>query len=309
MLIKNRKAPEGAYQHIYKITADSGVLFYRIVDHLVYYTIESVMSRRYNIPIIVACQMFNHTHKLSVPVDLEQMVACESNINIAFTREYNQETGRKGRLFKRPFGSAAKRTDKDKRSALIYILNNPVEKRLVRQAKEDRWTFLAYFEKSYPFSEKPVLSRARWALRDAMKVVEHEFRCGRYLRYKLLYQLFDKLTPTEREQLTDYIIQTYFYFDRDLCYSLFGDCDKMMYAVDNTKGKEFDVGEVFDPASDMQLCEMCRIADKYKMLGPGLPLMQLPENKKKGVANYLRMHTSASNTQISRFLHLDVCEQ
>jgi hypothetical protein len=299
-----RKAPEGAWQHIYKITADSGVLFYRTVDHLVYYTIESVMSRRYNIPVVVACHMFNHTHKLSAPVDLTQMISCESNINIAFVKEYNKETGRRGRLFKGPFGSAPKRVDKDKRSALIYILNNPVEKHLCQHAAEDRWTFLAYFEKDYPFSPKPVLSRARWALRNAMKEVNHEFCCGRYLRYSMLYRLFAELNPIEQEQLADYIIQTYFYFDRELCYEVFGGRPKLLSAVENSKGKEFDVGEVFDPISDIPVKEMCGIADQYKLLGPGLPLLNLPDKRRKALAEYLRRHTHANDIQVSRFLHL-----
>lgn len=298
-----RKAPKGAFQHIYKIMIDSGVVFYRTVDHLVYYTIESVMSRRYNVPVLVACHMFNHTHKLSAPVDLEQMIACESNINIAFTREYNKETGRKGRLFRGPFGSAPKRSDKDKRSALIYILNNPVEKCLSKHSGEYRWSFLAYFEKRYPFSETPVLSKARWALRNAMRVVEHEFICGRYLRYKLLHRLFAGLDQQEQEQLTDYIIQLYFYFDRELCYSLFEGCDRMMSSVDETTGKEFDVGEVFEPFSDIPIQEMCGIAEQYHLLGPGLPLLHLPEKRMKGLAVYLQEHSSASDVQIRRFLH------
>ena len=78
-------------------------------------------------------------------------------------------------------------------------MNNPVEKHLSTKAIQDRWTFLAYYDKEYPFSEKPELSGARWALRDAMKVVEHEYKCGRYLRYTLLYRLFEKLNPLEKE--------------------------------------------------------------------------------------------------------------
>lgn len=304
-MMKNdkRRVPSDSFQHIFKITADSGVLFYRTVDHLVYYTIESVMCRRYKVPVVVGCHMFTHTHKVAVPLDPAQMAACESNINIAFTREYNKEVGRTGRLFKRPYGSAPKRSDRDKRSVMIYVLNNPVEKKLCTSAIQDRWTFLAYFEREYPFSERPVLRRCRWALRNAMTEVEMEFKCGRYLKYAMLHRLFAGLNPTEREQLTDYIIQLYFYFDRDACYQLFGSLEKMIQATDYSVGKEFDVGEVFESFSDTPFREMCQIVAKYRLLEPGLPLLHLPVNRLRSLALYLRQHTTATETLVARFLH------
>ena len=298
-----RNVTEHALQHVYKICSDGGVVFYRTVDHLVYFTIESVMSMRYKIPVLARCQMFNHTHKLCAPSDQQQLAACESNINIAFTREYNKEYGRKGRLFRGPFGSAPKWSDKDRRSALLYILNNPVEKKLCRRAVEDRWTFLAFYQQDYPFSKKPVLSKARWALRDAMKAVESEYRGGRYLRYALLNRLFGTLTGEEQEQLTDYIIQLYFNFDRDACRQLFGSLQQMTDAADVSKGKEFDVGEVFDPSSDVPYREMEKIALHYNVSGPGL--FKLSERRRARLAAYFRQHTMASEEQIARFLHLE----
>lgn len=298
---KKRNVSTQSFQHVYKISVDGGVVFYRTVDHLVYYTIESVMSMRYRIPVLVRCQMFNHTHKLCAPVDPQQLAACESNINIAFTREYNKEYGRTGRLFRGPFGSAPKWTDKDRKSALLYILNNPVEKKLCRRAVEDRWTFLAYYQLDYPFSEKPVLSKARWALRNAMKVVESEYRGGRYLRYALLNRLFGTLTGEEQEQLTDYIIQLYFRFDRGACCQLFESLQQMAEAADVSKGKEFDVGEEFDPTSDVPYREMGRIALRYNVSGPGL--FNLSDRRRERLAAYFRQHTMASEEQIARYLH------
>lgn len=298
-----RNVTEHALQHVYKICSDGGVVFYRTVDHLVYYTIESVMSMRYKIPVLARCQMFNHTHKLCAPFDQRQLAACESNINIAFTREYNREYGRKGRLFRGPFGSAPKWSDKDRRSALLYILNNPVEKKLCQRAIEDRWTFLAYYQQDYPFSKKPVLSKARWALRDAMKVVESEFKGGRYLRYALLNRLFGTLTSEEQEQLTDYIIRLYFSFDREACCQLFESLHQMVAAADASKGKEFDVGEEFDPSSDVPYREMGQIAERYHVQGPGL--FKLPDNRRKKIAAYFRRRTMASEEQIARYLHVE----
>ena len=60
-----------------------------------------------------------------------------------------------------------------------------------------------------------------------MKIVESEFKGGRYLRYALLNRLFETLIPEEQEQLTDYIIQLYFCFDREACCQLFESLQQM----------------------------------------------------------------------------------
>ena len=267
-----RKVPEGSLQHIYKITSDGGVLFYRTIDHLVYYSIQSVMARRHNFPVLATCHMFTHTHDLCAPVDPAQIARYEQDVNSIFTREFNRETGRRGQLFRKPFGSAAERSDKDKRSALVYILNNPVEKRLCRCAVEDRWTFLAYYEREYPFSSKPVLKKCRWVLRDAIRMVDQEYRAGRYLKYALLHRLF-------------------------------GSWEQMTVAADASKGKEYHVGEVFDPYSDIPYREMISIASRSGLLASGLPLLRLEKARRDKLADYLHQHTRASDTQIAKFLH------
>ena len=298
-----RKVPEGSLLHIYKITVDGGVLFYRTIDHLVYYTIQSVMARRHNLSVLVSCHMFTHTHDLCAPVDPAQIARYEQDVNSVFAREYNRETGRKGQLFKKPFGSAAERGDKDKRSALVYILNNPVEKKLCRHSDENRWTFLAYYEREFPFSCKPVLKECRWALRDAIRMVDQEYRAGRYLKYALLHKLFSGLNSAEKEILTDFILQRYFYFDKEACYSLFDSWEQMKDAADASKGKEFNVGEVFDPSSDIPYREMVSITERYGLLSSGLPLLRMQEVRRDKVADYLRRHTQASDMQIAKFLH------
>ncbi len=301
--MKNRKVLNGSLQHIYKTTADGGVLFYHTIDHLVCFTIQSVMARRHNLPVLCACHMFTHTHELAAPVDPLHLVSYEHDVNLLHAREWNRESGRTGRLYRGPFGSAPKRSDKDKRSCVVYILNNPVEKRLCARAVEDRWNFLAYYEKEYPFSERPVLRYCRWALRNAMHEVSQECRAGRYLKYALLYRLFSQLNRTEQEQLTDYIIQRYFYFDREACYQLFGNGANMVAAADVSKGKEFDVGESFDPYSDVPYREMSQLAARHGLLGQGKPLLLLPEERREKLSRYLQMNTSASELQVARFLH------
>lgn len=279
------------------------MLFYRVADHLVYFTVESVIARRHNLPIQASCHMFTHTHDMVAAADPSQLIAFEHDLNIIFTREYNEETGRKGRLFEGPFGSAAKCSEKDKRSALIYIFNNPVEKKLVRRAIDDRWTFLAYYDNAFPFSSKPMLSQCRWALRNAMKEVDIEYRCGRYLGYAILRRMFEGLNEEERWQLTDYIIHRYFYLDVKGSSKLFNDLSGMVKTVEETKGKEFEVGEEIDKWSDVPYREMCIAAGRAGLLRPGFPLWNMTASKIEEIGRKLQSKTGATDLQVAKFLH------
>ena len=188
---------------------------------------------------------------------------------------------------------------------MVYIFNNPVEKKLFRRAQEDRWNFLAYYEKDFPFSKRPFIRYSRKQLVDAIHLVEHEFRAGRYLGYKMLHRVFAELNAVEREQLTDFIIQLYFFFDRRACEDLFGSIPQMIKATELTTGKEFDVGEEIDPYSDIPYREMCAIVEKHGMMGAGMPFLHLPEERQMRLASYLAQHTGATDWQVARFLHLD----
>lgn len=300
-----RKTAQDALYHVYKITRDRGVLFYRPDDHIVYFTMQSVLSRRYRLRVLGTSHMYTHVHEGAFPEDLVQLSEYEHDLSSIFAKEYNREVGRSGSLFERPYGSAPKRSDKERRSCMVYIFNNPVEKKLVRRAQEDRWNFLAYYEKEFPFSKRPIIRYSRKQLVDAIHLVEHEFRAGRYLGYKMLHRVFAELNAAEREQLTDFIIQLYFFFDRRACEDLFGSIPQMIKATELTTGKEFDVGEEFDPYSDIPYHEMCALVEKHGMMGAGVPFLHLPEERQMRLASYLAQHTNATAWQVERFLHLE----
>lgn len=247
--------------------------------------------------------MFTHTHDMVAAADPTQLIAFERDLNRIYTQEYNEETGRQGRLFENPFGSAAKSSEKDKRSSLIYIFNNPVEKKLVRHAIEDRWTFLAYYDNAFPFSARPMLSQCRWALRNALKEVDVEYRCGRYLGYAILRRLFEGLNDEERWQLTDYIIHRYFYLDVKGSSKLFSGLSNMVKAVDLTKGREFEVKEEHDKWSDVPYREMCVAAGRAGLLRPGFPLWNLSASRIDEIGRNLQSKTGASDLQVAKFLH------
>ena len=299
-----RMAFGSAIQHIYKRTVDKGVLFYRLEDRLVYYTITAVKARRHRVVMLAMSLMYTHIHRAVRSVDALQLAMFERDVDSTFAKERNREAGRTGPVFDSPYGRSSKRNEKEIRTCLIYIFNNPKEKRLCRRAEEDRWNFLAYYDRKYPFSRRPVLSRERQCLRNALKEVEHESAAGRYLRYSLIHKLLAPLSPDEREVLTDHIIQVYFPFDRETCVSMFDSLEDMLHAPDVVTGSEFDVGEEYESHSDVPYRAMCSIAENYGLLKPGMPLLSLPPERLQKLKQYLMSRTMAPEWQVARFLHL-----
>ena len=301
--MKNRKFYPGAWHHVYVITRDAGVLFYRITDRLSLYTILAVFAVRFRISVLGVSIMFTHLHLMLKALDLTQLRSFMQQVLSTFSRVVNEDRCLCGALFKRPFGSAPKSTDKEKRSSLIYLYNNPVEKKLCQHAVEDRWTFLAYARGSFPFSSKLVKRNVRYALRTACDFVDREQMAGRYLRPARLRSLFEPLSRAEQEQLTDYIIQRYAFIDHEAAVNLFQSLDDLLLATDASSGKEFEVGEVFDPQSDIAYREMCSLAARSGLF-KDWKLLHLPEEERRTWARRFRQSTSASERQIEKFLHL-----
>lgn len=52
MIMKNKSFPSGAWHHVYSITQDGGVLFYRITDRLCFFTVLAIYAFRYNIIVL-----------------------------------------------------------------------------------------------------------------------------------------------------------------------------------------------------------------------------------------------------------------
>lgn len=305
--MKNRKFYPGAWHHVYVITRDAGVLFYRITDRLSLYTILAVFAVRFRISVLGVSIMFTHLHLMLKALDLTQLRSFMQQVLSTFSRVVNEDRCLCGTLFKRPFGSAPKSTDKEKRSSLIYLYNNPVEKKLCQHAVEDRWTFLAYARGPFPFSSKLVKRNVRYALRTACDFVDREQMAGRYLRPARLRSLFEPLSRAEQEQLTDYIIQRYAFIDHEAAVHLFQCLDDLLLATDASSGKEFEVGEVFDPQSDIAYREMCSLAARSGLF-KDWKLLHLPEEERRAWARRFRQSTSASERQIEKFLHLTPSE-
>lgn len=302
--MKSRKSKfrAGILQHTYKITKDFGILFYRIEDRLMMFTIQSVMARKHNIRVVAASYMFTHMHEGTVAADKSQLDAFERDCMNTYVKAYNNDVGRDGRLFKTPYGFSLKVSDKERRHCCLYILNNHVEKKLVKSAIHSRWDFLAYYHNPNPFSEPLVKRKASYYLREACSIVDHEYDAGRYLRSALLRGMMRKINKdTEKEQLIDYIITKYMFIDFDYCINLFGSFDELILAADSVTGYDYDIDEKFNRYPDTPYAEMIPLAEKDGLLGKDMMIYKLSESELEKYAIKYRRLTAASEHHINSF--------
>ena len=207
--MKRRKFFKDILTHCYQRSADDGVLFYSYSDHLVHFTLFCTLARKHGIQVLSLCQMPDHIHDSVRAKSKAALGNFKREINTCFSRQWNDRCLTKGPVLRGRYGWAQKFGDKKGRTNLIYVGNNPVERRLVGKAEEYRWNFLAYASSNHPFSEKLVIRDARWPLQKAVKEVKAHFKAGWPLNYAQLDRIFKPLTRQEGLQLTDFIITTY----------------------------------------------------------------------------------------------------
>jgi REP element-mobilizing transposase RayT len=301
---KRRKFYRGVVNHIYQRTIDGFQLFYTLEDCLVFFTIFSVCARSAEIQVLELCLMHNHTHILVKTETLQELVRFVDHFSAWFVQEYNSYVGRTGKLFSKSFGSAPKWDEKKLRSAIIYVGNNPVEKKFCKRALDCRWNFLAYRNNLYPFSDKLVKRNASYYMKQAFQEVNSMVRLNLPLKYAQLNRIFQKLTEAEREQLVDYIISSYSPINYEELESHFKSYDSMLLAMESTTGYDYDIQESRDDFSLKAFNEMMAYIKT-----------KLPKSRVRTITTYtleekialfkeLQANTSASIHQICSFLHI-----
>lgn len=307
-MYKKRKFIPGECMHIYQREVKGYNIFYDLEDFLVFYMIFSSTARQYGVKVLMLCLMPNHVHILLSADNLENIsrfIMCYTSI---FVREYNGDLGRKGQLFHKSFGSAPKKGGKSIRSTIVYIGNNPVEKDLSSVAEDYRWNFLKYVKRRIDGVRVPVRSVSE-RLGKCFKVIEGVAARMAYLNYRQLRRLMERLDTKEREQLSDYILMTFYPFDTDALMGFYDSYGDMLNAMHSTAGKEFDIKEQYYPESDIAYRNMTEVLKRDfcdTFLGRIRMVTVLPFESKFKIARHLLAKTSASIYQISRFLHLPV---
>lgn len=302
MKYRKRRFYSGECLHVYQRTVSGFNIFYDREDFIVFYTVFSVMSHLYNVCVMELCLMIDHIHVLLSADSLEDISSFVRHYSSQYVLEYNHSVGRHGPLFHKSFGSAPKKGSKKIRSTIVYIGNNPVEKRLCNFAPEYRWNFLAYISDANPFSVAVPMSRCRCSLRKAMTEVKCCRQANRYLTYGQLRRMFYGLKKDERELLTDYIIRQYWPFDTDVLLSFYENCADMFHAMKSTSGADHDIHEMYYPDPDSAFRDMIRVVRNEYQIEPVRSVTVLPLEAKLEIARMLRLKTSASKWQIEKFL-------
>ena len=207
-------------------------------------------------------------------------------------------------MFCEQFGSAPKKTDKYVRTNLIYVDNNPVERKLCSKAEDYRWNFLAYASDMWPFSEPGIKRHYSGTMKMAVAMVIARHRCGKYMTLDMLQNAFAKLSRKECNQLTDFIINTYSVIDYAESITRFGTYESMLTAIHSTTGSEYDLKEQFNGKRDDVYAKLTSILLKQGLVNEIHEVVSLPVERKKYLQRYLTGKTLATNNQIACFLHL-----
>ena len=302
---KKRKFYNGVVNHIYQKAQSGFNLFYCDEDRLIFYTIFSVCAKEASdISVLGLCLMYDHFHCLIIADKMEAMSAFMNHCTSWFAKLFNESVGRNGRLFRKNYGSAPKWGAKKVHSAIAYLFNNPVEKLLCNKAEEYRWSFLPYCKDCNPFSEHTPFRNASSALRRAKKEVQWKYSLNEPLNYQELTRFKINFSPSEWEELMDWIIVTYNPFDHNTLISYYDSYDDMLIAINSNTGGEFDLKEEFNAFSDLAYAEML---EYFRQFMPDVAIRQLimwPDERKWNMFYELKNRTSATDRQICKFLHL-----
>lgn len=291
-----------AIHHIYTISEDGGIIFYSEFDYLVFFTILCTSARRYGVTIVSVCIMRNHVHLGVIAEDKVIITRFMKSIIGTFVKEYNSRNGSYTLKFKRSFGIAGKNGEKEKRTCIIYIANNGVDKKGSSSTIEYKWNFLKYIDNPHPYSEKVVIRRMTPRMSSAMSAIRTCFNNGHIIRYSFFENVYRNLSVLEKKQIKDYIISTYNVIDYKAAIALFNTAEKMLTAMEASTGKEFDVGEEYVYEDYRHYDSLVSIACKNKLIGPSGQLVCTRESI-AAVSRLFHYNTYASELEINRFLH------
>ena len=299
----NKKILTGEVMHVYQRAIHGFNVFYTQNDYLVFYTIFSIFVKRFNIVVLSMCIMVDHFHALLICQSRSDLSKFVSAVTSLYARMFNRTVERKGQLFDKSFGCAPKISDKKVRSVIPYVFNNPVERGICSDPMDYRWNFLAYLSSDHPFSERLALCNASKALKRSVSEVSACFTNGLWLNHNQISRLYRPLSPKEQAQLTDYIVQTYFPFDKQKLLSYYKSLEMMNLSIVSTTGAEYDIKEDSERFSDKLYIDMERYMIDELSLYPK-SVLAFPTDKKIEIANRIAAKTMARNRQIAKYLHL-----
>lgn len=298
-----RKAPiryiPDAIQHIYHRAQDKGVIFYIDEDRIVYYTTAAAVKRKYDLTIYASSLMFTHVHHSVKCRSLRILRKFLQDLDSIFARAYNKEHKREGQLFCNQPGISQKASWKAKKSNIIYVFNNHVEKKICTSAVQERWSLLAYAMSEHPFSA-PIVSPSASLIR-AIHLVDRRVSSNLPLKYRDLHKILPSLDNIEKEQFFDYVIVKFALIDYESASEYFQDFDSMMTAVNSVEGGEWNLKEDYYNAPDIQFLELTTwFSANSKHKSP----YSLSSLEKMELIVRAKHETSALDCHLERFFHM-----
>ena len=299
----NRKFYMDDVMHVYQRAIHGFNIFYTLEDFLVFYTIFSVFSRRFKITVLALCLMIDHFHALLISESRQNFYKFVSAVTARYSRVFNESIDRKGRLFDKSFGSSPKNSNKQVRTAVPYLFNNPVEKKICSNPADYMWNFLAYIYSDHPFSEEIISRKTSRRLKDTIAIINQCRIDEQWLNYRLLHRIYKNLSCDERKQLTDYIIIKYMPFDIEKLQSFYKSPEMMLTAIESNTGSEYNIKEEFNQNSDL-MYEDIKTHIIKNITSDLKRVLKMQLDEKIELANQICANTMASSRQVAKYLHI-----
>lgn len=295
---------KGAVGHIFQRAKDGFVVFYSQKDSLVYFTYFSLLAVKHKIRVLGLCLMYNHIHALVEADDHKDIAGFIQELCCKFSRAYNARYSLKGSLFS-TFGLSNKHSDKQIRTALAYVYNNPVEDHICARAEDWHWNFLAYADSDYPYSRKLVLRKAAERLKVAVSKVRLLHAHKRPLTYELLDILLDSLNLIEKKQLSDFIVREYSTIDFDRAVSYYDGYVNMTEAFRCNTGSEYDINEPRDSFPGYDYKKITRHIAAEKRFGSVADIIRLTSEERADYLDRLVNCCGVSREHARKFLRIE----
>ena len=291
--MKRRKVYPGEVHHVCQKTEGKVVIFYSQADYLVFFSIFCTVAERMGIPILALCPMPDHLHQVCIAYSQRQLADFVREYSRLFARAWNDSRERTGPLFHHNFCSAVKMGAKQVRTTLAYNYNNPVERKIVRQAEDYRWNFLAYARNAAPFSAPFVPRNASKSLRNALKEAEICREEGKYLNYAQLGRWQKTLSSEERQQLTDQLIDLWNIIDYQKAIDYYGSLEGMTRAFHDNTGSEWDIPEDRDNYSDAVYADCTTLLLQKGLVGTPREIPNLSPDRKQELSRLFDLNDEA----------------
>lgn len=299
----NRRYRSNTWLHICQRTKDEGILFYNRIDALIIFTIICAKAVKYKITIVAVCIMLNHFHLEVRAMNGKLISSFMNSVTSVYARASNKHYGQKGCVFKKPFRSVPKYSDKKAKECFIYIGNNPKEKKAVRNCEDYRWNFLKYFETDHPFSEPFDSNECSLELIALMSKAKSLHCEGLWIPFSFFDDKYYALAEKEKDQLMDYIINLYNVIDKQIIRNAYNSYSDICTTINTVSGAEYGMSDDRSEEDYRHYFAMNQICESQgHNLKQERPAM-FDVKEKSRLSTFFRKEAGATQYEIDKYYH------